>query len=103
MAALGSSPTPITRELFRVVINAAEGAPEGAFPEPLVPIAPDPLTPEVSTPVKLETVSDEVTLPERVAVTVTLLKRCDAKARQISAVPPCTLVLATSTHVRPAP
>ena len=49
------------------------------------------------------TVIDDTTLCERVAVIATLLRGAVAKARQISAVPFCTLVLTTNVHVRPAP
>jgi hypothetical protein len=59
--------------------------------------------PDASTPAKLITVMDETTLRDSVAVTETLLKGTDAKARQISAVPLCTLVLTTSTQAKPAP
>jgi hypothetical protein len=86
-------PTPTTNELFWVVTSDAVGAPGSAFPVPTAPIAPDPLVPEVFTPEKLITVIDEHTLWESVAVTVTLLSVVVAKARQISAVPDCTLVL----------
>jgi hypothetical protein len=48
-------------------------------------------------------VREELTLLDNVAVTVTLVKRAAAKARQISEVPLCTLVLLTRTHVKPAP
>ena len=60
-------------------------------------MAPEPLLPDVSTPAKLMTVKEETTLCERVAVTATLLRGVDAKARQISEVPFWTLVLRTST------
>ena len=103
MAALGSSPTPLTKELFLVVTKEAEGAPEAALAVAIAPMAPDPLTPEVSTPAKLMTVSDEVLLLFRVAVTVTPLSVAGAKARQISAVPLRTLVRTTSAQVSPAP
>jgi hypothetical protein len=87
MALLGSSPTPITTELFLVVTKVALGAPELALPVPVAPIAPEPLEPEVSTPAKLSTVIEEVTFRETAAVTDTLLRGAGAKARQISAVP----------------
>src|SRR5713226_8097529 len=100
---MGSFPTPITKELFRVVTNVACGAPDGALPVPTAPIAPEPLTPEVSTPVKLITVMDDVLFWVSVAVTETFCRGCDAKARQISTAPFCALVLTTRTQVRPAP
>jgi hypothetical protein len=74
-----------------------------AFPVPTAPIAPAPFVPDGSTPVKLSTVMDEATLCDNVAVTVTPLNADGANARQISAVPNCTLVRWTSTHVRPPP
>ena len=46
---------------------------------------------------------EEATLCESLAVTETLLKGAAANARQISAVPLCTLLLVTRIHVRPAP
>jgi hypothetical protein len=100
---VGSSPTPNTTELARVVVSVAEGAPVVAFAVAVAPIAPDPLVPVVSTPVKLTTVMDDCTDCEKVAVTVTLLSVVGANARQISAVPSCVFVLCTSTHVRLAP
>jgi len=101
--AVGSSPTPNTTELARVVVSVAEGAPEAAFAVAVAPIAPDPFVPVVSTPVKLTTVMDDCTDCENVAVTVTLLNTADANARQISAVPCCVFVLCTNTQVRLAP
>lgn len=98
MALLQSSPTAKTQELFRVVTRLAIGAPVAAFP---VPVAPT--TPEGSTPVKVSTVIDAATLWDRVAVTDTFVNTPDANARQISAVPRCTLVLSTSVHVKLAP
>jgi len=53
--------------------------------------------------VKLITVIEEPTLPDRVAVTETLVNGVVAKARQISAGPNCALALTTSTQVSPAP
>jgi hypothetical protein len=50
-------------------------------------MAPDPLVPVESTPVKLITVREELTLWERVAVTVTLFIGAAEKALQISDVP----------------
>ena len=99
----GSTPTPITNELLRVVTKEALGAPVDAFPVPTAPMAPEPFVPEVSTPAKLMTVIEDVTFCERVAVTDTVLSGIGAKARQISAVPFCVRVLLTSTQVRPAP
>jgi hypothetical protein len=78
--------------LFRVVTRVAVGTPELLLVAALAPIAPDPLAPEVSAPVKLTTVIDDVTLCERLAVTVMPVKGEAAKARQISAVPSCTLL-----------
>ena len=49
------------------------------------------------------TVIEDATLCERVAVIATLFRGVAAKARQISAVPLCALVLTTNVHVRPAP
>jgi hypothetical protein len=69
----------------------------------MAPIAPEPFMPEASTPVKVITVIDDVTLCESVAVTFTWLKGKVAKARQISAVPACVLVLWTSVQLNPAP
>ena len=64
MALVGSSPTPITTELSRVVTNVAIGAPELLLPVPVAPIAPEPLEPD-GTPEKLSTViEEEVTLRE---------------------------------------
>lgn len=103
MALSQSLPTPTTRELFLVVIKLAVGIPGFAFPVPTCPIAPEPLVPEVSAPLKLITVMEAATLCESVAVTFTLLSLLVAKARHISAVPLCTLVLTTRTQVRPAP
>jgi hypothetical protein len=103
MALSKSFPTPKTHELFRVVTRVAVGAPDEAFALRIAPIAPEPLAPEVSTPLKLITVSEEATLLDRVAVTVTLLKGEGANARQISDVPRCTFVLTTRAHVSPAP
>jgi hypothetical protein len=95
--------TPNTQELLRVVTTAAVGAPGFAFPLPVAPIAPDPFVPDVSTPLKLTTVIEAATLWEIVAFTVTLDSFFGAKARQISAVPSCTFVRRTKTHVSPAP
>jgi hypothetical protein len=49
------------------------------------------------------TVIEEVTDCDSVAVTVTPFSGEAAKARQISAVPFCALVLRTRTQVSPAP
>jgi hypothetical protein len=98
MALSQSPPTAKTQELFRVVTRLAVGAPVAAFP---VPVAPT--TPEGSTPVKVSTVIDAATLWDRVAVTETFVNAPDANARQISAVPRCTLVLSTNAHVKLAP
>lgn len=103
MALVGSLPTPNTSEPSRVVISETVGAPVVPLTLPVAPIAPEPLDPVGSTPAKLITVMDEVTLVEKVAVTVTLLSSAGAKARQISAVPFCVLVLCASTQTRPAP
>ena len=103
MALSQSLPTPTTKELAPVVTREAVGGPLLAFPVPVAPMAPDPFVPVVSTPVKLITVIEEAVLRDRVAVTVTLVRGEGAKARQISAVPSCVLVLRTKTHVNPAP
>lgn len=79
------------------------GAPEDLLAVAMAPIAPDPLVPEVFTPEKLNTVIDEATLCERVAVTVAALTGEDANARQTSDVPLCPLTRTTSAHVRPPP
>jgi hypothetical protein len=86
-----------------VVTRLAVGAPVAALALAVAPIAPEPLVPVVSTPLKLRTEIEETMLFDRVAVTVTLLNFEGAKARQISEVPFCTLVLTTSTQVRPPP
>jgi hypothetical protein len=49
------------------------------------------------------TVMEAVTLWDKVAVTEILANVEGAKARQISAVPLCALVLITRAQVRPAP
>jgi hypothetical protein len=98
-----SFPTPTTKELFRVVTSVAVGAPDGAFPLAVAPIAPEPLVPDGSTPLKLITVIEDDTLCERAAVTVTLLSTMGANARQISAVPGRVFVFTTKTQVNPAP
>jgi hypothetical protein len=103
MALSQSFPTPTITEPPRVVTNEAVGAPGLAFPLPVAPIAPDPFVPEASTPAKLITVIEESTDCDSVAVTVTPVKGVAEKARQISAVPSCALVLFTNTHVSPAP
>jgi hypothetical protein len=69
----------------------------------VAPIAPDPFVPELSTPVKLITVIEEVTLCQNVTVIDTLVSVELENARQISAVPSCTLVLWTRTHGSPTP
>jgi hypothetical protein len=93
----------MTRDLSLVVTNAAEGAPRGLFPLAVAPIAPEPLLPVSSTSAKLTTVIEEATAWERVAVTATPVKRVAEKARQISAVPSCTLVLRTSSQLSAPP
>jgi hypothetical protein len=98
-----SLPTPNTQELARVVTSVAVGAPAALFALRVAPMAPDPFVPDVSTPLKVITVMEETTLWFSVAVTVALVSFDVAKARQISEVPDCTLVLTTSTQVRPAP
>src|SRR5467141_2045439 len=98
-----SFPTPNTQELFRVVTRVAVGAPEEALALPIAPIAPDPFVPVVSMPAKLNTVIEDCTLCDRVAVTVTLVRTDGANARQISAEPACVLVRFTRTHVNPPP
>lgn len=70
----------------------ALGAPALLLAAALAPIAPDPLMPDMSTPAKLTTVIDDVTLCERWAVTLIPVNGDGAKARQISAVPICTLL-----------
>src|SRR5579884_1586231 len=62
-----SFPTPRTRELLRVVVNDAVGAPEPALPVPSAPMAPEPFVPDVSTPAKLMTSMEAVTLCDRFA------------------------------------
>ena len=86
-----------------MVTSVAVGAPAAAFPDPVAPIAPEPLVPVMSTPLKLTTVMEDSTFCDRVAVTVTPESSDGAKARQISASPPCTFVLDTNAHVNPAP
>jgi hypothetical protein len=66
-------------------------------------MAPEPLVPEGLTPTKLITVKEETTACERLAVTVAPFSGEVAKARQISDVPPCTLVRRTRTQVKPPP
>ena len=100
---MGSSPTPNTTELARVVVSVFEGAPEAAFAVAVAPIAPDPFVPVVSTPVKLTTVMDDCTVWEKVALTVALVSAVAAKARQISEVPSCVFVRCTRVHVRLPP
>ena len=96
-------PTPNTHELLRVVVSEAVGAPAFALPDPVAPIAPEPLVPDGSAPVNVTTVIDPACADEIVAVTDTLLRRDAANARQISAVPTCAFVRRTSCHVRPPP
>jgi len=103
MALSKSLPTPTTSELLCVVLRVAVGAPLLAYPEPIAPIAPEPYVPVAATPLKVITVIEETTVWDSVAVTDTFFNTAGAKARQISDVPPCTLVLTTSTHVNPAP
>ena len=104
MIALSQSlPTPNTQELFRVVTREDVGAPPGEFPALTAPIAPEPLIPDKSAPTKLTTVIELSTLSERVAVTFTVDNFVRANARQISAVPSCTLVRCTSSQVSPPP
>ena len=81
----------------------AAGAPLPAEPDATAPIAPEPLVPELGTPVKLNTVIDEGTDCDNVAVTLTLLRAAGEKARQISASPGWLFVRFTKTQVRPAP
>ena len=89
---------------MRVVVSEAVGA---AFEEELLatfPIAPDPLVPEVSTPANVRMVMEaEGDACENVAVAVALERVDGAKARQISAVPPCAFVRTTIFQVNPAP
>src|SRR5579862_4758258 len=66
-------------------------------------MAPEPFVPVESTPVKVITVIEDLVLRERVAVTTALTSGDGAKARQISAVPSCVLVLCTRSQVNPAP
>jgi hypothetical protein len=87
MALSQSSPTPITQELAFVVNREAVGAPGFAFPDPIAPMAPEPLVPVVFAPVKLMTVMEAPSLTESVAVTVVALSLAVANVRQISAVP----------------
>ena len=96
-------PTPITQELLRVVTSDALGAPDAALAERVAPIAPDPFVPVASAPTKLRIEIDEAAACEIVAVTDTPPSGAAANARQISAVPLCTLVRTTSCHVRPPP
>jgi hypothetical protein len=103
VADAGSSPTPTIIELARVVVREAVGALPDPFPCPTAPIAPAPLLPEGSTPVKLITVMEDVTPCDNDAVTETLVRGTVENARHISAVPPCTCVLATSVQFSPAP
>src|SRR5882762_7475819 len=103
MALSQSLATASTKELLRVVVSEAAGAPEAPLALAVAPIAPDPLVPDVSTPAKLMTSIDEGTFCERVAVTETLLSRFGANARQISAVPSCVFVRSSKFQVNPAP
>jgi hypothetical protein len=96
-------PTPITQELALLVSREAAGAPGFAFPEPMAPMAPEPLVPVVLTPVKLITVMEALTLCDSVAVAVVALSLAEANVRQISAVPLWVLVLLTRTQVKPPP
>jgi hypothetical protein len=93
----------MTRDWSRVVVKDTVGAPEAAFAEPVAPIAPEPFVPEGSTPEKLMTVSDENTLAERLAVTVTPESAADENALQTSVVPGLAFVRATNCHASPAP
>ena len=101
--AFQSSPTPITNELAPVVTRLAVGDPAAALPDPVAPIAPEPLVPELITPLKLITVIEETLLRAYVAVTVTFVNGAVANARQISAVPDCEFVLFTNCQVNPPP
>lgn len=56
-----SFPTPTVKELFWVVVRLAVGPPPDAWPEPMAPMAPEPLVPEMSIPLKLITVMDDTT------------------------------------------
>jgi hypothetical protein len=68
------------------------------------PIAPAPFVPEVSTPAKLIMVIDAAGDDcEKVAVAMAFDNTVGANARQISAVPPCTLVRSARFHVNPPP
>jgi hypothetical protein len=69
----------------------------------MAPIAPAPFVPEALTPLKLITVIEALTLCERVAVAVMLLRGVAANARQISDVPLCPFVRTTRVQVRPPP
>jgi hypothetical protein len=93
----------MTKELAAVVVRLAAGAPDVALPLPVAPIAPEPPVPDALTPVKLRMVTEEITLCDNVAVTVTLLSVVGAKARQTSEVPRCPLVRAAKAQVNPAP
>jgi hypothetical protein len=73
--------------LFAVVTSEAAGAPDAALALATAPIAPEPFVPEEFTPLKLITVIEEITLCERVAVTLTPLSAVLANALQISEVP----------------
>ena len=59
--------------------------------------------PDVFTPLNVMTVIDALTLCDSVAVAVTPLNVDGANARQISAVPRCTLARWTSCQVNPPP
>ena len=71
------------------------------LPVPVAPMALGPPAPEVvSTSVKLITVTEDTTLWETVAVTVTLFRAMLANAAQISASPLWTFVRSTSISGR---
>jgi hypothetical protein len=98
-----SLPHRTPNEPARVVVSVAVGPPEVEFADRVAPIAPDPFVPLASAPVKLTTVIDADTDCDSDAVTVTLLSADGANARQISDVPSCTFVRATSCQVRDPP
>src|SRR6476660_9783162 len=102
MALSQSLPTPMTQELFPLVVNEAEGAPV-PLPEPVAPIAPDPSAPVELTPEKLMTVMEDCAGKARVAVTETFARGDEAKARQISEVPRWRFARTTKTQFKPPP
>ena len=52
-----------------MVTRLAVGAPRLELPDPVAPIAPEPLVPDVSAPVNATTVIDATTFWDNVAVT----------------------------------